>query len=89
MRGIAKAKGCTVAQVALAWLLHQPVVTSVLVGAKRVEQLTDNLGAVDVELSADDLDALGKVTELPLEYPHWMIAQQSAYRRGLIEDEYR
>lgn len=89
MRGIAEAKGCTVAQVALAWLLHQPVVTSVLVGAKRVEQLTDNLGAVDVDLSGDDLDALGKVTELPMEYPQWMIAQQSAYRRGLIEDEYR
>lgn len=89
MRGIAEAKDCTVAQVALAWLLHQRVVTSVLVGAKRIEQLTDNLGAVDVALSADDLAALDKVTKLPSEYPHWMIDQQSSYRRELIEDEYR
>ncbi|MAM61656.1 aldo/keto reductase [Maritimibacter sp. UBA3975] len=89
MRGIAHAKDCTVAQVALAWLLHQPVVTSVLVGAKREDQLTDNLGAVDVRLSGEDLAALDKVTRLPVEYPGWMIEQQSSYRRQLIEDERR
>ena len=58
LREIASAKGCTVAQVALAWLLHQPVVTSVIVGAKRVEQLADNIRATDVSLSTEDLLAL-------------------------------
>ena len=48
-----RSQGCTVAQVALAWLLHQRVVTSVIIGAKRPEQLQDNLGAVDVALDAD------------------------------------
>ena len=51
MRRIAADKGCTVPQVAIAWLLHQKVVTSVIVGAKRVEQLTDNIGATSVSLS--------------------------------------
>lgn len=80
MRTIAEAKGVSVAQIALAWLLHQPVVTSVIVGAKRVEQLTDNIGAVDIELSADDLAALDAVTALPAEYPGWMLERQSRYR---------
>ena len=80
MRTIADAKGASVAQVALAWLLHQPVVTSVIVGAKRVEQLVDNLGAVEVELSAEDLAALDAVTALPAEYPGWMLERQSSYR---------
>src|SRR4051795_6791077 len=51
MRPIAKAHGRSVAQVALAWLLHQPVVTSVIVGAKRVDQLKENLETVNLELS--------------------------------------
>jgi len=80
MRRIAQEKAASVAQVALAWLLHQPVVTSVIVGANRVEQLTDNLGAVDLELSADDLAAIDAVTALPAEYPGWMLERQSEYR---------
>jgi aryl-alcohol dehydrogenase-like predicted oxidoreductase len=80
MRGIADAKGATVAQVALAWLLHQPVVTSVIVGAKRVEQLTDNIAATQVTLDADDLAALDAVTKLPAEYPGWMLERQGGYR---------
>lgn len=80
MRAIADAKGVSVAQIALAWLLHQPVVTSVIVGAKRVEQLADNIGAADVELTADDLAALDAVTALPAEYPGWMLERQSRYR---------
>ncbi len=80
MRGIAVAKGATVAQVALAWLLHQPVVTSVIVGAKRVEQLTDNIAATEVVLDADDLATLNGVTRLPAEYPGWMLERQEGYR---------
>ena len=86
MRTIAADKGCTVAQVALAWLLHQKVVSSVLVGAKRVDQLTDNIGATEVSLSEDDLAALDAVTQLPEEYPGWMIERQSEYRAGLLAE---
>jgi len=80
MRRIADGKGCTVAQVALAWLLHQPVVTSVIVGAKRIDQLADNIAAADVRLDADDLAALDAVTKLPAEYPGWMLERQGGYR---------
>ena len=80
MRRIATAKGCTVAQVALAWLLHQPVVTSVIVGAKRVDQLADNIAATRVALDADDLAKLDAVTRLPAEYPGWMLERQGGYR---------
>ena len=68
------------AQVALAWLLHQPVVTSVIVGAKRVEQLADNISATGVSLSAEDLAALDRVTQLGAEYPGWMLERQAQYR---------
>ncbi|TQD38251.1 aldo/keto reductase [Rhodobacter capsulatus] len=80
LREIATAKGCSVAQVALAWLLHQPVVTSVIVGAKRVDQLADNIGATGVSLSPGDLAALDAVTKLAPEYPGWMLERQAQYR---------
>ncbi len=81
MRPIAEAHKCSVAQVALAWLLHQPVVTSVIVGAKRTDQLVDNIAAVDVTLSADELSALDAVSALPKEYPGWMLERQGTYRQ--------
>ena len=80
MRPIAKAHGRTVAQVALAWLLHQPVVSSVIIGAKRIGQVAENLGAVDIEFSAEDLKALDTVSRLPAEYPGWMLDRQGGYR---------
>ena len=80
MRGIAEAKGTTVPRIALAWLLHQPVVTSVIIGAKRVEQLEDNLGAVDVKLTDEELKTLDEVGRLPAEYPGWMLAFQGGSR---------
>jgi aryl-alcohol dehydrogenase-like predicted oxidoreductase len=80
MREIAAAKKASVAQIALSWLLHQPVVTSVIIGAKTPEQLADNLGAPDVELSADDLARLNAASELPAEYPGWMVQRQSTNR---------
>ncbi len=80
MRAIAEAKGATVAQVALSWLLHQDVVTSVIVGAKRAEQLGDNISATRVTLDQVDLAALDSVTKLPAEYPGWMLERQGAYR---------
>ena len=89
MRAIAEAKGVSVAQIALAWLLHQPVVTSVIVGAKKIEQLKDNLGAVDVVLSADDLKKLDEASALPGEYPGWMLALQSSYRGDVLNQSRR
>jgi aryl-alcohol dehydrogenase-like predicted oxidoreductase len=72
MRPVAAAHGCSVARIALAWLLHQPHVTSVIVGAKRPAQLEDNLAALQVTLSADELAALDRASALPPEYPGWM-----------------
>ncbi len=83
MRPIAEAHGRPVAQVALAWLLAQPVVTSVIVGAKRPDQLADNLAAVDLQLTPEELAGLDKVSRLPREYPGWMFERQGEYRRGL------
>ena len=82
MRPMAEARGVSVAQIALAWLLHQPAVTSVIVGAKRVDQLADNIGATTVTLNADELAALDKVSALPAEYPGWMMDRQGEARRN-------
>ncbi|MDR0479245.1 MAG: aldo/keto reductase [Burkholderiaceae bacterium] len=81
MRPIAQAHQASVARVALAWLLHQPVVTSVIIGAKRIEQLDDNLAATVLRLSADELAALDKASALPPEYPGWMLERQGEIRR--------
>ena len=81
MRGIAATHEVSVAQIALAWLLHQPQVTSVIIGAKRPEQLADNLAATRVVLSADDLAKIDAASALPPEYPGWMLARQGAARR--------
>ncbi len=81
MRPIAQAHGVSVAQVALAWLLQQPQVTSVIVGARRPEQLADNLASTQVVLSAAELQALEGVSQLPAEYPGWMLQRQGETRR--------
>ncbi len=81
MRAIADAKGVSVARVALAWLLHKPYVTSVIIGAKRLEQLDDNIAAVTLSLSPEEMKALDEASALPPEYPGWMLARQGAARR--------
>jgi len=81
---IAQAHNCSAARVALAWLLKKPFVTSVIVGARRVEQLTDNLAAVDLALSDDEMQRLDEVSALPPEYPGWMLPFQSATRLGPV-----
>jgi aryl-alcohol dehydrogenase-like predicted oxidoreductase len=81
MRPIADGKGVSVAQVALAWLLHQPQVTSVIIGAKKPEQLADNIAATKVSLSAEELARIDEVSRLPGEYPGWMFERQGEYRR--------
>lgn len=80
LQEIAEAKNATVAQIALAWLLHQPGVTSVILGANKMSQLEDNLKATEVELSDDDLHRLSETTEPPKLYPQWMVEFQSSDR---------
>ena len=70
---MSKDKGVSVAQLALAWLLHQPAVTSVIIGANKMEQLEDNLKSIDVQFSTEDLQKLDEVSKLPAEYPGWML----------------
>lgn len=71
MQEVAQAHDATVARVALAWLLHQPAVTSVIIGAKKMHQLEDNLKAVDLKLSEEELSRLNEASQLSPEYPHW------------------
>jgi aryl-alcohol dehydrogenase-like predicted oxidoreductase len=76
-RAIAEAKGATVSQVALSWLLATPGVTSPIIGPRTFEQLEDLLGASDVSLSAEEYDRLAAHTELPASYPDRMLREQS------------
>jgi aryl-alcohol dehydrogenase-like predicted oxidoreductase len=76
MRPMAEARGLGVASIALAWLLHQPVVSSVIVGARRPDQLGQNLAASEVELTAQELAILDAVAPLDDEYPAWAIRAQ-------------
>lgn len=81
MREIGKAHGVSVARVALAWLLGKPHVMSVIIGAKTVEQLDDNLAAVGLVLSPEETAKLDEVSKLPPEYPGWMFERQGGGRR--------
>ena len=80
MRPIAKTHGVSVARVALAWLLYQPAVASIIVGAKTTEQLADNIAATDLRLTESDLKALDLPSRLPPEYPGWMFDRQNQDR---------
>ena len=80
MAPIASAHGCSAARVSLAWLLAKPVVTSVIIGARRLDQLQDNLAAVDLHLAGDEIRQLDEVSTLPREYPGWMLPFQNANR---------
>jgi aryl-alcohol dehydrogenase-like predicted oxidoreductase len=81
MKKIGDARGVSVAQIALAWLLHQKHVTSVIIGARNAAQLDDNLEATKVELSSDDLAKLDAVSALKPEYPGWMLQRQGGERK--------
>lgn len=80
MNPIAKEHNCSAARIALAWLLAKPVVTSVIIGARNLKQLEDNCASVDIKLTAAQMKALDEVSELPPEYPGWMIPFQTADR---------
>jgi aryl-alcohol dehydrogenase-like predicted oxidoreductase len=73
MDEVSKAHTASVAQIALAWLLHQKVVTSVILGVKNEQQLRDNLKSIEVVFTEDELKKLNEVSKLAPEYPGWMV----------------
>jgi aryl-alcohol dehydrogenase-like predicted oxidoreductase len=82
MKEMAAAKNVSTAQIALAWLLHQPVVSTVIIGAKKTEQLEDNIKATEVQLTAEELARLDEISRLQQEYPAWMLERQGADRKA-------
>lgn len=85
MMPIAESRECSVARIALAWLMSKPIVTSVIIGAKRLSQLQDNIAAVDIVLTDEEISTLDAVSELSPEYPGWMLATQGADRLGPVD----
>jgi aryl-alcohol dehydrogenase-like predicted oxidoreductase len=81
MREIGQKQGASVARVALAYVLAKPFVTTVIIGAKTMEQLDDNLEAAKLSLAADEMKKLDEVSALPPEYPGWMLTRQGTERR--------
>ena len=88
LRTIAAKKDCSPAQVALAWLLAKPEATSITIGASKIAHLEDNLGAIQVELSTDDLATLDAAMPPPRVYPNWFTdaTTDQAHKQALPED---
>ena len=85
LEAIARKRGASIAQVALAWLLAQKGVTSIIIGANKMSQLEDNLKAPEIELTAEEIEQLSNTTAPPSLYPQWMIERQNAGREGPVE----
>jgi aryl-alcohol dehydrogenase-like predicted oxidoreductase len=85
MREIAEAHGVSVARVALAYVLHKQFVMSVIIGAKTIEQLDDNLAATGLTLTSEEMDRLDAVSKLPSEYPGWMIERQGEQSKDRLK----
>ena len=82
LQPMAKARNCSVAGLAQAWLLQQPAVTSIIIGANKMDQLEDNLKSIDLRFSTEELEQLGKASALPPEYPGWMLEFTGADRKA-------
>ena len=80
MRPLAQQHQVSVAQIALAWLLSKDFVTSVIIGARSMDQLRDNIASTRVQLTEAQIKSLDVVSQLPAEYPGWMLALQGQYR---------
>jgi aryl-alcohol dehydrogenase-like predicted oxidoreductase len=80
MRPMAAERQVSVAQIALAWLLAKPYVSTVIVGAKSMDQLRDNIASTRVQLTESERRTLDEASQIPLEYPGWMLALQGQYR---------
>ncbi len=86
MAKVAKARNTSIAQVALAWLLAKPVVTSVIIGAKNLTQLNDNIAATSLVLSPEELKTLDEASAPAPSYPGWM-GMFNADRRAILENQ--
>ena len=82
---IGAAHGASAAQVALAWLLTRPAVSSVIIGARTQEQLEDNLAAASLALSEDEIDRLERVSRPHLAYPYWHQKAAASERLGAAD----
>ena len=82
---VAQAHGVSGAQVSLAWLLQRPLVASVIIGGRTIEQFEDNLKAADLKLSADDVARLDQVSQPPLIYPYWHQSFTATERMGTAD----
>ena len=80
MRTIAASRHASVAQIALAWLLAKPFVSTVIIGAKSMDQLRDNVASTRVRLDDEEMKHLDELSALPPEYPGWMVAFQGQAR---------
>jgi aryl-alcohol dehydrogenase-like predicted oxidoreductase len=79
---IAKARGCSMAQVALAWTAARPAVTSVILGARTPQQLADNLGAAKVSLSDEEMRRLTEISApQPFDYPYGVGGTNQRHRK--------
>lgn len=85
MESIGKSHGVSVARVALAWILSKQFVTTIIIGAKNPEQLQDNIEATGLTLSEDEIKKLDEISELPQEYPGWMINRQGTDRLKILK----
>ena len=77
---IGAARGVSAAQIALAYIVGKPAVTSVIVGARTEDQLADNLASAQLKLTDDEVSRLDEVSAQPLLYPHWHQAKTAADR---------
>jgi aryl-alcohol dehydrogenase-like predicted oxidoreductase len=83
---MAGSRDVTIAQLALAWLLARPWVTTILIGASRLHQFEENLGALDITLSAEELAVLNGLTRLKALYPNprWLSENATADVRNAV-----
>jgi len=85
MDEIAKSRNVSIARIALAWLLSKEFVTTIIIGAKNLEQLNDNIESTSVTLNSEELKKLDEISKLPEEYPGWMVERSIKERASTIK----
>jgi aryl-alcohol dehydrogenase-like predicted oxidoreductase len=85
LAAIAEKRGVSAAQVALAWLLGRPGVTSLIVGGRTEAQFRDNLGAAELKLAPEERASLDQVSQPPLIYPYWHQVMAAKDRLGAAD----
>jgi len=81
LQEISKSHNASVAEIALAWVRHQPAVTSTIIGAKNIQQLNDNIHSTEIKLAEEELKKLNDISALRKEYPGWMVERMSGDRQ--------